>query len=166
MFSYVNPENRQQKLTDTDWMQVALQQAQLAYQAGEVPVGAVLVKDGHCIAVGRNAPIEKCDPCAHAETMALRRGGYFLKNYRLVGCELFVTLEPCMMCTGAMLHARLNRVVFGAFDAKTGAAGSKLNLFSDASLNHQTTVEGGVLQTECRTLLQKFFKEKRMQKRV
>ena len=147
--------------SDTTFMQLALQEAQRAAAAGEVPVGAVVVKDGKVIATGCNAPIASHDPTAHAEIVALRAAAQALGNYRLDGCELFVTLEPCAMCSGAMLHARLKRVVFGSFDAKTGAAGSVLNLFDQAALNHQTTLQGGVLGQACAAQLQDFFKTKR-----
>ena len=126
------------RMDDTDFMLAALDQARAAGQAGEVPVGAVVVKDGVIIATGRNAPIGGSDPTAHAEIVALRAAALALENYRLEGCELFVTLEPCAMCAGAMLHSRLKRVVFGASDPKTGAAGSVLNLFDQPQLNHQT----------------------------
>lgn len=142
-------------------MQAALAQAQAAAQAGEVPVGAVVVRDGCIVGVGYNAPIHTHDPSAHAELLALRQAAERLGNYRLDGCELFVTLEPCAMCAGAMLHARLKRVVFGAADPKTGAAGSVLNLFAQPQLNHQTQVQGGVLALECGALLQQFFKRQR-----
>ncbi len=148
-------------MSDSHFMQQALAQARLAGLAGEVPVGAVIVKDGNVIATGRNAPITDQDPTAHAEIKALRAAAQHLGNYRLVDCELFVTLEPCTMCVGAMLHARLKRVVFGAYDAKTGAAGSQSNVFENLSLNHQTAVQGGVLADECAQVLQDFFKTKR-----
>ncbi len=148
-------------MTDEDFMRHALQQARLAAGAGEVPVGALVVRAGQVIAVGRNAPIADHDPTAHAEMLALRAAAQVLGNYRLDDCELFVTLEPCAMCAGAMLHARLQRVVFGASDPKTGAAGSVLDLFSDPRLNHQTQVQGGLLGSECSALLQDFFKQKR-----
>jgi len=148
-------------MTDTDWMALALAEARLAAEAGEVPVGAVLVKDGRVIATGRNTPVAGHDPSAHAEINALRAGAAALGNYRLDGCELFVTLEPCAMCAGAMLHARLARVVFGAADPRTGAAGSVLDLFAEPRLNHHTSVQGGVLAAECSALLQGFFQQRR-----
>ncbi|MGO4391648.1 tRNA adenosine(34) deaminase TadA [Variovorax sp. M-6] len=147
--------------TDADWMALALAEARQAAEAGEVPIGAVLVKDGQRVASGRNAPIALHDPSAHAEINALRAGGAALGNYRLDGCELFVTLEPCAMCAGAMLHARLARVVFGAADPKTGAAGSVLDLFREPRLNHRTEVQGGVLAADCQALLQAFFRDRR-----
>ena len=145
-------------------MQLALAQAALAGAAGEVPVGAVVIRDGVVIACGHNAPIANHDPSAHAEMQALRAAARILGNYRLPECELFVTLEPCAMCAGAMLHARLKRVVFGAPDPKTGAAGSVIDLFAQAKLNHQTAVQGGVLAPSCAGVLQDFFKQRRMQK--
>ncbi len=147
---------------DEAFMRLALDEARAAAQAGEVPVGAVLVKDGQVIATGRNAPIATHDPSAHAEMLALREGARRLTNYRLDGCTLYVTLEPCAMCSGAMLHARLDRVVFGASDPKTGAAGSVIDLFAQAPLNHQTQVRGGVLAEQGAELLRSFFKERRM----
>ncbi len=146
---------------DAHFMRLALAEARDAGDAGEVPVGAVVVKDGCVIATGRNAPIDGHDPTAHAEIVALRAAARALGNYRLDGCSLYVTLEPCAMCSGAMLHARLARVVFGAADPKTGAAGSVLDLFGHAQINHQTQVRGGVLAEEGAGLLRGFFKERR-----
>jgi tRNA(adenine34) deaminase len=148
-------------LSDAQAMQLALTQAHLAAAAGEVPVGAVVLRAGQVIAVGSNAPIGQHDPSAHAEIVALRTAAKAVGNYRLNDCELFVTLEPCAMCVGAMLHARLQRVVFGAFDLKTGAAGSVLNLFANRQLNHQTQVQSGELAAQCAAVLQDFFKQKR-----
>lgn len=147
-------------------MQAALVQAQAAGYAGEVPVGAVVVQGGRVIGAGRNAPIHSHDPTAHAEIVALRAAALQQGNYRLDNCELFVTLEPCTMCAGAMLHARLKRVVFGAPDPKTGAAGSVLNVFADARLNHQTQVTGGVMAQACADMLQNFFKQQREHQQV
>ena len=147
---------------DAFFMRLALAEARDAAVAGEVPVGAVVVKDGRVIASGRNAPIDGHDPTAHAEIVALRAAAQALGNYRLEGCSLYVTLEPCAMCSGAMLHARLARVVFGAADPKTGAAGSVLNLFEHPQLNHQTAVQAGVLAEEGAQLLRGFFKDRRM----
>ena len=152
-------------LTDNDFMQLALAQASLAAQAGEVPVGAVVVCNGEVIATGRNAPIAGHDPTAHAEIAALRAAAKALGNYRLPDCTLYVTLEPCAMCSGAMLHARLKRVVFGAADAKTGAAGSVINLFDQPQLNHQTALQGGVLADESAAQLKAFFIQRRLEKR-
>ncbi len=149
-------------LTDEQGMQLALAEARLAAAAGEVPVGAVVVKNGQVIATGRNAPIASHDPTAHAEVVALREAARVLGNYRLEGCTLFVTLEPCSMCSGAMLHARLDRVVFGATDPRTGAAGSVLNLFGLSQINHHTQVTGGVLADACGQLLRDFFKPLRV----
>ncbi len=146
-------------------MQFALAQAREAAAIGEVPVGAVVVRQGQVIATGRNAPIDALDPTAHAEIVALRAAAQALGNYRLDDCELFVTLEPCAMCSGAMLHARLKRVVFGAPDPKTGAAGSVINLFAQAQLNHQTELRGGVLAAECGAPLQDFFRRRRADQR-
>lgn len=149
-------------MTDDDtFMKLALAQAHSAMLADEVPVGAVVVRNGQVISVGCNAPIGAHDPTAHAEIVALRAAAKVLGNYRLDDCDLFVTLEPCAMCAGAMLHARIKRVVFGAPDPKTGAAGSVVNLFSDTRLNHQTEVQGGVLADQCASFLQDFFKRKR-----
>ena len=147
-------------------MQMALAQARLAASNGEVPVGAVVVRHGEVIAVGYNAPVDSHDPTAHAEIVALRVAAQVLGNYRLEDCELYVTLEPCAMCCGAMLHARLKQVVFGAADLKTGAAGSVLNLFAEPRLNHQTACEGGVMAEECSALLQAFFRARRLQQRT
>ena len=148
--------------SDEDGMRLALAQARLAARDGEVPVGAVIVKDGQVLATGRNAPIAGHDPTAHAEIMALREAGRVLGNYRLDGCTLYVTLEPCAMCSGAMLHARLERVVIGAPDPRTGAAGSVLDLFAQPQLNHQTRITAGVLAEECGQLLKDFFRPRRV----
>ncbi|RJG06174.1 tRNA adenosine(34) deaminase TadA [Noviherbaspirillum cavernae] len=148
-------------MQDSIYMQQAISQAHNAWALGEVPVGAVLVKDGQVIATGFNQPIGTHDPTAHAEIMALRAAADILGNYRLPGCELYVTLEPCAMCAGAMMHARLARVVFGAADPKTGACGSVLNLFEQEKLNHHTEVTGGTLADECSALLKEFFVERR-----
>lgn len=146
---------------DFIYMRQAISQAHNAWALGEVPVGALVLKDGQVIATGFNQPIGTHDPTAHAEIMALRAAASILGNYRLPGCELFVTLEPCAMCAGAMLHARLARVVFGASDPKTGACGSIVNLFEQGRLNHQTELVGGVLSDECGALLKEFFAERR-----
>jgi tRNA(adenine34) deaminase len=148
-------------VNDERFMGLALEQARLAAAAGEVPVGAVVVKDGQVIGAGRNAPVGESDPTAHAEVAALRAAAKALGNYRLDGCDLYVTLEPCAMCSGAILHARLRRVVFGAPDPKTGAAGSVTDLFSQPRLNHQTQVRGGVLAADCGALLSGFFADRR-----
>lgn len=150
-----------QDAQDAIWMRQALDQAHNAWALGEVPVGAVVVKDGQVIATGFNQPIGTHDPTAHAEIMALRAAATILGNYRLPGCELYVTLEPCAMCSGAMIHARLARVVFGASDPKTGACGSIVNLFEQNQLNHHTQLIGGVMAQECGALLKDFFAERR-----
>lgn len=148
-------------MPDADFMQLALAQAQSAWDLGEVPVGAVVVKDGVVIATGYNQPIGRHDPTAHAEIVALRAAADKLGNYRLPGCELYVTLEPCVMCSGAMLHARLARVVYGATDPKTGACGSVVDLFGQEQLNHQTEIAGGVLADACGAMLKSFFAQRR-----
>ncbi|MDR2128547.1 MAG: tRNA adenosine(34) deaminase TadA [Burkholderiaceae bacterium] len=157
------PQQQQTPQADEDahWMRQALLAARAAAARGEVPVGAVLVRDGQLIASGGNAPIAGNDPTAHAEIEVLRQAARALGNYRLEGCTLYVTLEPCAMCAGAMLNARLARVVFGARDPKTGAAGSVLDLFAQPALNHQTALAGGVLADACGALLQAFFKARR-----
>ncbi|MES2484219.1 MAG: tRNA adenosine(34) deaminase TadA [Pseudomonadota bacterium] len=151
---------------DERFMRLALDQARLALEAGEVPVGAVVVRGDRVLGVGRNAPVATADPTAHAEVQALRAAGQALGNYRLDGCELFVTLEPCAMCSGAVMHGRLARVVFGAADPKTGAAGSVVDLFAQPRLNHHARIEGGVLAAECAALLADFFRGRRSQARA
>jgi tRNA(adenine34) deaminase len=146
---------------DREFMSTALLLAASARQAGEVPVGAVVVHNGEIIGRGYNAPISSHDPSAHAEIQAMRMAARALGNYRLSGCTLYVTLEPCAMCAGAIQHARIARVVFGARDPKTGACGSVIDLFGEALLNHHTSVEGGVLAQECGELLTGFFRERR-----
>ncbi len=146
---------------DRYWMGHALELAQEAARAGEVPVGAVLVRGGELIATGRNGPIAAHDPTAHAEIAALRAAGARLRNYRLCGTTLYVTLEPCPMCVGAMIHARIQRLVFGAFDPKTGAMGSVFDLQEAAHHNHRIKVEGGVRGDECGERLRAFFRSRR-----
>jgi tRNA(adenine34) deaminase len=146
---------------DAGFMALALVEARKAWEAGEVPVGAVVVKDGEVVAAGFNQPIGRHDPTAHAEIVALRAAAEKLGNYRLPGCELYVTLEPCAMCSGAMMHARLARVVYAATDPKTGVCGSVLDLFAREELNHHTEVVGGVLADEAGTMLKGFFAERR-----
>ena len=146
---------------DRQFMQQALEQAGLAALAGEVPVGAVIVRNGEVIARAFNKPITNHDPSAHAEMLALRQAALSAENYRLPDTTLYVTLEPCTMCAGAMLHARVDRIVYGAVDPKTGAAGSVLDVFSSKQINHQTVIEGGVMAQECGQLLRDFFKERR-----
>jgi tRNA(adenine34) deaminase len=150
-----------QAALDRQFMQQAIEQAHLAAIAGEVPVGAVLVRDGQVISKAFNKPITNHDPSAHAEMLALRQAALAEKNYRLPGTTLYVTLEPCAMCVGAILHARVDRIVFGAPDPKTGAAGSVVDLFAIKQINHQTSIEGGIMGDECGQLLRNFFKERR-----
>ncbi len=147
-------------------MALALAEARQAAAAGEVPVGAIVTKDRQVIATGRNMPVQSHDPSAHAEIVALRAAAQALGNYRLDGCTLYVTLEPCAMCSGAILHARVGRVVFGALDEKTGAAGSVVNLFADPQLNHQTKVQGGLMAQDSSQLLQAFFQNRRVHNRL
>ncbi|MCK5918190.1 MAG: tRNA adenosine(34) deaminase TadA [Cocleimonas sp.] len=147
--------------TDEKWMRHTLSLADKAYQQGEVPVGAVIVKNDKIIADGWNQPIVNHDPSAHAEIMALRSAGQNQQNYRLPEMTLYVTLEPCVMCAGAIIHARVGRVVFGAYDPKTGAAGSVFDVFSDSRHNHQVEVMGGVLAEQCGNKLREFFRERR-----
>jgi tRNA(adenine34) deaminase len=153
-------------MTDIDYMRHALELAQMAQAAGEVPVGAVVVRDGEIVGRGFNAPISRHDPSAHAEIQALRDAAQHVGNYRLVDCELFVTLEPCVMCAGAIMHARIARLIYGASDPKTGACGSVVNLFSEARLNHHAVVQGGVLAEQCSVLLSQFFAQRRAQQKA
>jgi tRNA(adenine34) deaminase len=153
------PNNQDQQ--DLQFMQQALQLAQQAALAGEVPVGAIVVKDGVIIGRGGNAPIDSHDPTAHAEINAIRQAAQEIGNYRLVGCTLYVTLEPCAMCAGAIQYARIARLVYGASDPKTGACGSVIDLMGETKLNHHTTVTSGVLATECGHMLSSFFSERR-----
>ena len=153
------------RAADEHAMRIALDQARNAWLVGEVPVGAVIVRAGQVIATGYNRPTTEHDPTAHAEIVALRHAAQLLANYRLPECELFVTLEPCAMCAMALMHARFKRVVFGARDPKTGAAGSVVDLFAQPALNHHTALEGGVLADECGRMLQEFFAERRAQYR-
>ena len=150
-----------QLVTDQRYMRLAMDAAMRAQAVGEVPVGAVIVRQGEVIATGYNQPIARHDPTAHAEIAALRAAAEALGNYRLPGCTLYVTLEPCAMCAGAMMHARLSRIVFGASDPKTGACGSVVNLFAEEKLNHHAELVGGVLAEECGTMLSAFFAERR-----
>ncbi|MDP2238547.1 MAG: tRNA adenosine(34) deaminase TadA [Burkholderiales bacterium] len=143
------------------WMREALELAHVAQTAGEVPVGAIVVKDGEIIGRGYNQPISGRDPTAHAEIMALRDAANTLGNYRLTDCELYVTLEPCVMCAGAIMHARISRLVYGAPDPKTGACGSVVDLFAESRLNHHTAVTGGIMANDAAQLLQQFFAARR-----
>ncbi|MGY4828885.1 tRNA adenosine(34) deaminase TadA [Sphaerotilaceae bacterium SBD11-9] len=146
---------------DEHAMRIALDQAQNAWLVGEVPVGAVIMRNGQVIATGYNRPITEHDPTAHAEIVALRHAATLSANYRLPECELYVTLEPCAMCAMALMHARFKRVVFGASDPKTGAAGSVVDLFGQPKLNHHTQIEGGLLADDCGKVLRDFFAERR-----
>ena len=142
-------------------MRLAIKQASLAAQKNEIPVGAVIVYENELIAEAHNQPISDSDPSSHAEMNALRLAGKKLSNYRLPGLDLYVTLEPCLMCAGAIMNARISRVFFGAFDPKTGVAGSVLNVFNENKLNHHAKIEGGILGEECAHLLKDFFRMKR-----
>jgi tRNA(adenine34) deaminase len=153
-------------MNDEDFMRQALELARQAATLGEVPVGAIVVRDGEIIGRGGNQPIGRHDPTAHAEVMALRDAAANVGNYRLPGSTLYVTLEPCLMCIGAIFHARVGRVVFGTRDPKTGAAGSVLNLFDESRLNHHAEVLGGVLADECGSLLSGFFAARRQKTMV
>jgi tRNA(adenine34) deaminase len=155
------PPMPQSVMSDEFFMREAISQALAASCLGEVPVGAVVVRAGMIVGRGFNSPIGDHDPTAHAEVAALRDAARALGNYRLPECELFVTLEPCAMCAGAILHARISRVIYGARDPKTGAHGSILDLFAEARLNHHTEIVGGVLAGSCSRLLSEFFAERR-----
>jgi tRNA(adenine34) deaminase len=148
-------------IDDLQAMQAALDEARQAAEAGEVPIGALVVREGAIIASGQNRVLRDLDPTAHAEIVALRAAAAFLGNYRLMGCTLYVTLEPCAMCAGAMIHARLDRLVFAAADPKAGAAGSVLSVLNHPQLNHQMLVEQGILADESAELLWSFFRERR-----
>jgi tRNA(adenine34) deaminase len=147
--------------TDIKWMRHALRLAELAGAEGEVPVGAVLIKDDELVGEGWNRPIATHDPSAHAELLALRAAAAAVSNYRLLDTTLYVTLEPCVMCAGAIIHARVARVVYGAGDPKTGAAGGAVDIFAAPFVNHRVAVEGGILAEECGRMLTEFFKERR-----
>jgi tRNA(adenine34) deaminase len=148
-------------MTDHDAMQAALAEARLAAEAGEVPIGAVVVQNGAILARGQNRVIRNLDPTAHAEVIALRNAAGAIGNYRLIDCTLYVTLEPCAMCAGAMIHARIERLVFAAADPKAGAAGSVLSVINHPQLNHQMRVEPGILANESAEILRTFFRERR-----
>ncbi len=153
-------------IDDEKWMEKALELAAVAESKGEIPVGAVLVKDNEIVGQGYNASITLNDPSAHAEMMAIRGAGQQLNNYRLVDCTLYVTLEPCPMCAGLLVHSRIKRLVFGAYDLKTGAAGSLMNLVQNPQLNHQLEVTDGVMQSCCSERLSAFFKRRRQEKQA
>lgn len=157
----VTEQNALPVSADATFMRLALDQAHNAWALAEVPVGAIVVKDGQVIATGFNQPVGNADPTAHAEIQAMRAAAEMLGNYRLAHCDLYVTLEPCAMCAGAMQHARIRRVIYGAPDPKTGACGSVVDLFAEPRLNHHATVTAGVLRDECASLLSKFFAERR-----
>ena len=146
---------------DEQWMKIALIEAKLAMDENEVPVGAILVHENNLIAQAHNQPIKNNDPTAHAEIEVLRKAGEKLQNYRLAKTTLYVTLEPCAMCLGAMIHARIERVVFGASDPKSGVCGSSIDITSGSFFNHQISVSGGILEHECKNILQSFFKLRR-----
>lgn len=152
-------------MSDELFMLEALVEARKAAAIGEIPIGAVIVKDGEIIARGFNESITTNDPTAHAEIVAIRRAGEFLQNYRLIDCELYVTLEPCMMCAGSFVHSRLKRIVYGAGDSRHGALGTQLNVNAFESFNHKVLITHSILEEECRTLIQSFFKEKRKQQK-
>ncbi|MFG0454156.1 tRNA adenosine(34) deaminase TadA [Shewanella mangrovisoli] len=162
----LNQASLEQARIDEYWMRVAMSMAEKAEAAGEVPVGAVLVKSGQQIATGYNLSISEHDPCAHAEIQCLRAAGQTIENYRLLDTTLYVTLEPCAMCAGAMVHSRIARVVFGARDEKTGAAGTVLNLLQHPAFNHQVEVTSGVLAQDCADQLSRFFKRRREEKKA
>lgn len=153
------------ELNDAYWMKQALALAQKAWEQGEVPVGAILVLDDEVIGQGWNRPITRHDPTAHAEIMALQQGGQIVQNYRLLNATLYVTLEPCVMCAGAMVHSRIKRLVYGASDLKTGAAGSLLDVLRHPGMNHQIEITAGVMANECSEMLSQFFQQRREQKK-
>jgi tRNA(adenine34) deaminase len=155
------PKSEHVKELDSQYMREALRQAQRAYRIGEVPVGAVVVRDGEIIARAHNRPIHLNDPSAHAEILALRRAGRKQRNYRLPGCTLYATIEPCAMCVGAIVQARIQRLVVGAMDPKAGACGSILAVLNNVKLNHHVVFESGILQADCTAILQQFFRERR-----
>ena len=153
-------------ITDIEYMQLALALANESANNGEVPVGAIVVKNGEIIGRGSNAPIAMQDPTAHAEVIAMRQAAAHIGNYRLVDCTLYVTLEPCAMCAGAIQHARITKLVFGASDQKTGACGSVVNLMGEPKLNHHCEVLSSVLADECGAVLSGFFKQRRLHKKT
>tara|TARA_B100000787_G_C16131999_1_gene267862 strand:+ start:437 stop:922 length:486 start_codon:yes stop_codon:yes gene_type:complete len=152
------------KKTHEFFMGEALKQAKLAFRAGEVPIGAVLVYQNKIISSAYNLSINNHDPSAHAEIETIRKAGQYIKNYRLPNCSLYVTLEPCVMCLGAIFHARISHLIFGAYDLKTGACESVINLKNNKDLNHHCNIHGGILDKESKILLQGFFKNKRQKK--
>jgi tRNA(adenine34) deaminase len=148
-------------INDTQWMQEALAEAQTAADAGEVPVGAIILLNDEVIGRGQNRVLRDSDPTAHAEIVAMRAAARHLSNYRLTGCEIYVTLEPCAMCSGAMIHARIGRLVYGTADPKAGAAGSVLEVLNHPRLNHRMLLTGGVLSEPCAEMLRQFFRRRR-----
>ncbi|WP_354622870.1 tRNA adenosine(34) deaminase TadA [Psychromonas sp. MME2] len=166
MLKQTKPEEDNQRVIDEQWMQYALSLADKAELVDEIPVGAVLVKDNSIIAEGWNLSINEHDACAHAEILTLRAAGKKLENYRLIDCTLYVTLEPCPMCAGALVHARIKRLVYGAGDYKTGAAGTVFNLVQNNQLNHQIDVTSGVFADACGAKLSAFFKRRRKEKKA
>lgn len=167
-FEYTTPQLNELSQDECDryWITYAMTLADKAEQADEVPVGAVLVRENEIIGEGYNLVINEHDPCAHAEIMALRHGGKRIENYRLLDATLYVTLEPCCMCAGAIIHSRIKRVVYGASDLKTGAAGSAFSLLQDSKHNHQVEVTSGILASECAHQISAFFKKRRAQKKA
>lgn len=162
----IQSDDEKQLAKDQKWMKYALSLAEQAERMNEIPVGAVLVKGDKVIAEGWNLSINEHDACAHAEIIALRAAGKQLQNYRLIDCTLYVTLEPCPMCAGALVHARIKRLVYGAGDYKTGAAGSVFNLLQNEQLNHQVEITAGVLDNVCATKISEFFKRRRKEKKA
>jgi len=162
----ITPEEIDQQALDEKFMAVALSLAKKAELLDEIPVGAVVVANGKIIAEGYNQSIMLNDPSAHAEMLAIRSAGQIINNYRLIDCTLYVTLEPCPMCAGLLVHSRINRLVFGAPDLKTGSAGSVFDLTGSEKLNHQVSVTQGVLATQCSTMLSNFFKRRRAEKKL
>ena len=148
-------------MSDLEFMQIAVEEARAAAEAGEVPIGAILVKEGVILGRGNNRTIRDCDPTAHAEIVAIREAAHFCKNYRLMGSTLYVTIEPCAMCAGAIIQARISRVVYGADDPKGGAVRTCFAVLTHPKLNHQVQITPGVLEQECAGLLQKFFTARR-----
>ncbi|MGB5444005.1 MAG: tRNA adenosine(34) deaminase TadA [Psychromonas sp.] len=161
-----NNELSEQQSEDKKWMTYALSLADKAESLGEIPVGALIVKDNKIVAEGWNLSIINHDACAHAEIMAIQSAGQKIQNYRLIDCTLYVTLEPCAMCAGALVHARIKRLVYGAGDYKTGAAGSVFNLVQSVQLNHQLEVTGGILAEQCAAKISAFFKRRRLEKKA
>ena len=162
----MDTDNNEQALIDQKWMNYALSLADKADALNEIPVGAVLIKDDRIIAEAWNISIANHDACGHAEIRVIREGGKVLENYRLIDCTLYVTLEPCPMCAGALVHARIKRLVYGAGDYKTGAAGSVFDLLRNDKLNHQVEVTDGVLAEQCATKISEFFKRRRKEKKA